>query len=352
MVEVETFAAYINARISGMRSALFPRERIENLLTFDDLNRVSDDLLSSPYGTDLAESLTRLKAGEAIEDAIERNLVRTFQALMKLVEGPAKPLTERFLARWDLASVKSLLRMRHHDLDASEPGMLTPGPSLGVPLMRTFAGKNSMEELVHALVAWKPELCAPLEAALPRYRQENNLGVLEESMDRAYFTRGVAELKSNDDVDCKIVCGALRMEIDRINLRALLQFRDAHGSGEGLSNRILPGGWLSMRLLREMAGARDAAHAMEFLANTPYRELVEELYAFVRAARFSPMDRHFDLLMIRNLQHEKHVHVMSIATLMHYAWLKYNEAINLRLVACGTACHLPHGKIREEMMHA
>jgi vacuolar-type H+-ATPase subunit C/Vma6 len=271
---------------------------------------------------------------------------------MRLVEGPAKPLTERFLARWDLAAVKSLLRMRHHDLDASERGMLTPGPSLTVPLMRTFAEKNSMEELVHALSAWNPELCAPLDAALTGYRQDNDLSVLEEAMDLAYFTRGVAELKSNDDVDSKILRGALRMEIDRINLRTMLQFRDAHGSGDALSNRILPGGWLNMRLLREMAGARDAAHAMEFLANTPYKELVEELYAFVRAARFSPMDRHFDLLMIRHLQHEKHVHVMSIATLMHYAWLKYNEAINLRLVTCGTACHLPHGKIREEMVHA
>lgn len=352
MDAVEPFATYINARIAGMRSALFPRERIENLLSFNDLNRVSDDLLSSAYGTDLAESLTRLRGGDAIEDAIGRNLVRSFQALMRLVEGPAKPLTERFLARWDLAAVKSLLRMRHHDLDASEPGMLTPGPSMTVPLMRALAEKSSMEELVHALVAWKPELCAPLDAALQNYRQENDLSVLEEAMDRAYFTRGVAELKSKGDVDSKILHGALRMEIDRINLRMMLQFRDAHGNGEGLSNRILPGGWLSMRLLREMAGARDAAHAMEFLANTPYRELVEELYAFVRAARFSPMDRHFDLLMIRHLQHEKHVHVMSVATLMHYAWLKYNEAINLRLVTCGTACHLPHGKIREEMMHA
>jgi vacuolar-type H+-ATPase subunit C/Vma6 len=47
-----------------------------------------------------------------------------------------------------------------------------------------------------------------------------------------------------------------------------------------------------------------------------------------------------------------HAHAMSFAVLMHYAWAKYNEVVNLRLIARGAAARLPLGKIREEMMHA
>jgi vacuolar-type H+-ATPase subunit C/Vma6 len=73
---------------------------------------------------------------------------------------------------------------------------------------------------------------------------------------------------------------------------------------------------------------------------------------FVQSARFSPMDRMFDLILIRHLGREARNHFLSIATLMQYAWLKYNEAVNLRLIARGEANNLPRGRVREEMMYA
>jgi ATP synthase A1 C subunit len=354
MESVEAFSPYMNARVSGMRSKLFTKQHLEDLLNLYDVPKIVDDLLQSPYQQEMAEALTRAKGVDAIEEAVSRNLVNMQQALSRMSAGPLQDLTDRFLMRWDLAAVKALLRLRHHGLDAQAGiSTLSPGPNLTVTLMKSFAERATMEELVTALVAWKPDLCGPLANALPEYRQQqNNLSVLEDALDRGYFVRNVSALRSREDEDSRILRKVLRMEIDRINLRILLQLREGHGSADQLAARLLPSGWLSEKLLREMAGARDAMHVMELLASTPYKELGEELYSFVQAARFSPMDRHFDKLIIKHLRHEMHAHAMSFAVLMHYAWSKYNEVVNLRLIARGAAANLPLGKIREETVHA
>ncbi|MDZ4858683.1 MAG: V-type ATPase subunit [Candidatus Hydrogenedentes bacterium] len=351
MESVEAFAPYMNARVSGMRSKLFAPQHLEDLLNFNDVAKISDDLLQSPYQQEMAEALTRHQGADAIEDAVSRNLVNAFQALSRMAAGPLQDLADRFLMRWDLTAVKMLLRLRHHGIDSATP--LAPGPNLTVPLMKSFAERTSMEELVSALVTWKPDLCAPLAAAMVEYRQQqNNLAVLEDALDRGYFVKNVAALRSRIDEDSKVLRSVLRMEIDRVNLRLLLQMREGHQNADSLASRLLPSGWLNENVLREMANARDASHAMEFLANTPYHDLAQDLYAYVQSARFSPMDRHFDVLIIRYLRHEMHARVMSFAVLMHYAWSKYNEAVNLRLIARGVAANLPLGKIREEMMNA
>lgn len=354
MESTEIFAPYMNARVAGMRSKLFTARHLEDLLNLYDVSKIIDDLMQSPYEKEMAEALTRHSGVDAIEDAVTRSLVNAWQALSRMCAGPLQDLVDRFLMRWDLSAVKALLRMRHHGLDAQTGlDLLAPGPNLTVPLMKSFAELGSVEELVAALVAWKPELCAPLANALADYRQQqNNLALLEDALDRSYFVRSVIQLRPADDDDSVMLRKLLRMEIDRINVRILLQLRNGHTSADQLAARLLPSGWLNEKLLREMAGARDAMHAMESLSPTPYKELAEELYSFVQQSRFSPMDRHFDKLIIKHLRHEMHSHVMSFAVVMHFAWAKYNEAVNLRLIARGAAANLPLGKVREETMHA
>jgi vacuolar-type H+-ATPase subunit C/Vma6 len=42
---------------------------------------------------------------------------------------------------------------------------------------------------------------------------------------------------------------------------------------------------------------------------------------------------------------------IGIGVLMHYAWLKYNEVMNLRMIARATDIHMPSQRIREEMVY-
>ena len=59
--------------------------------------------------------------------------------------------------------------------------------------------------------------------------------------------------------------------------------------------------------------------------------------------------RFFERLMMKQIRRLALKSVFGIGVFMDYAWLKYNEAVNLRLIARGVAGHLPVGRVREEL---
>jgi len=353
MENTDALAPYMNSRICGMRSRLLPQAEFENLLDLGDAVRMADALLASPYQQEMAEALTRFHGADAVEEAVTRNLVATFNTLFGLTQGRLRELTQIFLTRWDLIAVKSLLRARRHGLDEATASIgLMPGPGMPVALQRSFLAHETLEALVGALASWKPALCAVLEEALPQYQATNDIAILEERLDREYFVSSVQALRSAEDDDAKILRTALQMEIDRINMRTIFQLKDPSMGVEALSERLVPHGLLRADTLQNMANARDAQHASELLGGTVYKEMSDRFFMFVTTLRFSPLERVFDSLLIRHLKRQSHIHVMSIAVLMHYTWLKYNEVVNLRLIARGVASKLPRGRIREEVVYA
>lgn len=351
MAELDPFVLHFNARVHGMKRDLFASRAVDEFLEQGDLARFSDALLESPYRTEMAEALTRYQGADAVEEAVSRNLVATFQALLGRAHGEFRDLVRIFLARWDLLAVKSLLRCRHHGVDAGTAGSaLIPGPRLTPPLIADFRELESMEALVRSLAGWNRELCGCLVKALPAYQESNDLSVLEEALDRAYFTGNASRLKAASDEDSQMLRGQLQAEIDRINLRTVFQHIETKGGLAGdLDAHFLSQGSLPRTLLRQMAGASDPASAMEQLARTRYSSLVEELYQLLQTGRFSPMERFFERVLMKNVRQSARNNVFGIGVMMDFAWMKYNEVVNLRLVARGLAGNLPKGRVRDEM---
>ncbi|MBI2425480.1 MAG: V-type ATPase subunit [Candidatus Hydrogenedentes bacterium] len=349
MPDTDPFIIHFNARIHGMKSSLFSAGALEEFLTQGDLARLSDALLESPYRTELAEALTRFSGADAIEEAVSRNLVETFRTLIRRAQGDRKPLVAMFLTRWDLAAVKSLLRCQAHGVTGDEGlAWVLPGPTLSMPLLQDFLQYDSMESLVQALTAWNSSLCRCLVRALPAYQEGNDLAVLEEALDRTYFVTSVRALRSREDVDSSRLLGHFRAEIDRINLRLIFTALES-GSATALEGRLLTDGFLPQALLQQMIGTGDSTGAMELLAGKRYGTLAEDLYQLLQTRRFSSMERFFERMLMHQMRLEAHRYVFGLGVMMDYVWLKYNEVINLRLIARGLAGQLPAGRVRDEM---
>lgn len=352
MVRDETFAAYFNARIRGMKSQLFTRTQLEELLDAPDVQATIEALMESPYKEELAEALSHADGADAVEEAVSRNLVNTFRKLLH-ISGAFRELAAIFLARWDLVAVKSLLRIRHHGLDATT-GMqaLIPGPSLTVALLRDLAQRESMESLVAGLVGWNPALASVLARALPRYHENRDVAVLEDALDRHYFVESARALTDETGEDAAFLRHYLRMEIDRINLRAIFQMRSQLSLEDRSAHRLLPEGTLSTAFLQQLLDAGSDEDAIALMMQTPYREIEEALFQYTQRHMFAPLERLLELAMLARLKRGAVTEVLSIAVLMHYAWLKFNEVVNLRLIARGQARHLPSGRVREEVLFA
>lgn len=340
---------YLNARIAGMKSSLFSRNAIEEFLG-GDLQRMQDALLDSVYRKEMAEALTRNQGPEAIEEALSRNLADTYRTLMKQAQGDFGDLIRLFLTRWDLDAVKSLLRCKHHSIDPDAAlRSLIPGPTMSLPLLQDFVQLDTMQELVQALAGANSSLCGSLRKALPAYDENNDLHILEEALDHAYFVETAKTLGASGDSNAGILREQLRAEIDRINIRLLMQAFQDGGDKELAKERFLPEGTLPTGLLMNMIGAADAAAAMEQLTSTRYRALTEELFQFLQTGRFSPIERYFERVLMQQLYRMALQSPFGIGVAMNYVWLKYNEVINLRLIAHGLHGNVPEGRVRDEL---
>ncbi len=348
----DLFAVHFNARVRAMRSELFPRARIEDILDQQDLAVTIEFLLNSPYQKEMAEALAEHQGADAVEEAVTRNLSKNFRKLMYRGKGRYRELTLRFLLRWDLTAVKSLLRARHCGLHGQEAmPALVPGPTLSVALLRNLATAESMEALVSGLMSWNAGLCGCLIKAVEQYRAEHSMAIIEEALDRRYFVTNSRELKDAPDEDSRLLRCLLQMEIDRINLRVLFKLMDAKVSRQSMESYLLPEGSLSQRVLSRMIASQSVVEVMELLGNTIYRELVEQLYHFLQTRRFAPLERYFELTLMQQLRRMARNKPFSIAVPMDYTWQKSNEVTNLRLIARGEARHLARGRVREELLY-
>jgi ATP synthase A1 C subunit len=350
----EDFAAYLNARIHGMKSRLLERADFDEMLEADDVQVMVDKLVANDtYGASMADALTRSQGADAVEEGVSRNLVDTFDKLLRTAyDQEFGHLAQIFLTRWDLAAVKSLLRARHHEMDLTDDiEELTPGPSLTMALLSEMASHDSMSALIGALIGWNAQLCESLQKAFADYEQSNDLSILEEALDRSYFLDNIKQLRQRESEDSIYVLRVLQMEIDRINLRILFTMR-GDDSGDAIRERLMPNGGITPSVLSAMAEAASPEAAMEQLGTTRYRQLAEGVYTLVQSGRFSQIERLFELEMIHQLRRMARMDVLSIASFMEFGWLKNNEIMNLRLIARGEARHLPRGRVREEMVYA
>lgn len=348
----QTIAAYVSARVRGMKSRLMPSVEIDALLQAPDADTMTQQMLASAYEDDLAESLTRYQGMDAIEDAVTRNLVHTFQKLQRMAGGDYGRLIEIFVGRWDLAAVKALLRNRHHGLDPQTgESSLFPSPTMPAALMNELAALDSMDALVRGLAAWNLSLCRPLVDALGEYQDSRNLRVLEEALDIGYFVGNVRRLRSETSSAARFLRELLRYEIDRINLRRLFEPRAAGEEPEDVLAKLMPNGTLPENVMRDIAMSPSPERAAEALRGTAYDSLAETLASLTESARFSNLERHFETAFLAKLKRASQQQGLGLAVLMYYAWLKYNEVINIRMIARGKAVHLPTERVREELIY-
>lgn len=348
-----TFAANISARVRGMKSRLLSRGDIVGMLDNGRLDTMGETLLRTPYEDEMAEALSRYQGAEAIEDAVSRNLVNVFAKLKHMCREDMAELAEIFIARWDLNAVKALLRNQHHGLDV-ERGLasLVPSPSMPQALQKEFAAYDTMDALVRALAAWNGTLCGVLLEAHGAYQDGRNLRVLEEALDRNYFVNNIQRLERYNSKDARFIQDLLRSEIDRINLRRLFEPRAPGVEAEDVLQQMLPRGTLSRDTLREIATAGTPERAADAVGKTAYGDMAEALQAYAESGKFSYLERQFELRFLAKLKRAVQRQSLGLAILLRYAWLKYNEVMNLRIIAHGLAVHLPKERLEQEVLYA
>lgn len=335
---------YISARVRAMKGRLLPQSGFEELLGVEDLSGVTEFLLRSPYAEELSSALSRLAGLEAIEEALSENLSKTLHRLITIVVGELRPPIRTFLERWDVYNIKTILRVLHWGLPGEEArGVFVPAGELDPPTLQQLLQQSDISSLINLLATWNLPYARPLSRAVGQYQSSKELWVLEYALDRDYYERAFRVLGQGDG-ELILIRKMIALQIDVTNAVLALRMSASGTSTTELASLLLPHGTVESSILETVSQAQSLQEALGALAGTwlAVQDRVVE--------RVSDLERHFEETLIKKGAVLSSKEPSSLAPVLGFVWRKYNEFLNLRIIASGKALGTPEEEIRRELI--
>ncbi len=336
---------YINARVRAMRSRLLDAARIDELLAAPSFEAFLQALGSSPYSRELQEALTRFTGLAAIDEALARNFLGTTTKILSFADGKARELIAAVLLRWDRANVRAILRGKHTGRAEEEiMASILPAGTLGEVLLRDLVRQPDVGAVAGALEAVGHPLGPAIAAALAGYQADQDLMRLELSLDRIYAEHVLAIARGNGHNE-EVLRRTVQMEIDALNVKTAAKLARLEEGIDAAGRRrfFIPGGAVVDEKLFLGLSARDTLEAswqVLRIRGFPAGVVPEDLTEF---------ERGLDALLAREAARRYLGDPLSLDVVIGFLALKYNEVVNLRLVARSKAFGIPREMVRKEM---
>ncbi len=387
---------YINARVRGMKSHLLDRGFYERLIKIEDLHSIISELERTPYKAELDECVARDQLELlAIDEALKRNLARTFRKMLSFMKDQPKRLTGVLLARWDLHNLKSILRGKH--IGATEEEIqksLIPAGDIGIPFLAELAKQPDVKSTIDLMITWDLPYAKPLKKSLPAYLKamkskslsladdeavaehgaiseidsvEESLSILEAALEKFYYRFALKNTRE-ESLNCRIVRELIIAQIDITNVLTLLQIQHidfnreygfikedaerAERIREKKRELFIPKGkeltfeeFLALSEIGEIEGVVAA------LSNKSYGSALQQvLPRFYDSGSLAILQRKMEELALQKGLEMYRKGPLTMGIIAGYVWAKFNEVVNLRIIIRGKAIGMLERRIREELL--
>ena len=337
---------YVTARVRARRAALFEEEDYRKLVRMGP-GEIARFMEESAYEREVNALGARHDGVDLIEYALNANLARNFEDLLRWCEGRLYDQVARYLRKFDAWNVKTLLRGVYADADAQTiEDDLIPAGELGERFLGTLVELGSVEEVVEGLAG--TSFGEPLEGALSDYEETGLLVPLENAVDRAYYERLMDDVAAGDRAT-QLYVEFLQAEIDFRNVRNALRIARS-GADIDVSEYFIEGGRLfDSAELRTLAGSpddlvarlRESTYGDELEAALDQLEESESLIGFEHALDAALLE-YSDLL--------SHVYPLSVCPVLAYVLAKEQEVNNIRAIARGREAGLGPEEIEADLV--
>ncbi|HEY3247294.1 MAG TPA: V-type ATPase subunit [bacterium] len=337
---------YINARVRAMKSRLLDAARIDELLALPSLDALIQALANSPYGREMQEALTRYTGLRAVDAALAQNFYRTTTKILSFADGKAKTLIELVLLRWDLANVRVLLRGKHFGVqDAQIEENLLPAGALSEAALKELLAAKDVPEVVGGLAAQGHPFAPSLAEALKIYQAaKEELFPLELALDRYYGTSGLTLVAGRGHNE-QVVRGLLEADIDATNVKTALKLQQAGtlSHKEKLRHFVTGGRTVTEDYFLALSDPASMERGVRALgaAGFPVKGI---------GAPPTEFERQLDVTINRAQRALYLNDPLGIDIVIAYVAMKYNEVVNLRLVARSKALGISRDRVRKEMV--
>lgn len=171
---------YMYARVSAKKAKLLERQDYENLWKMEP-NGIARKLGEQDYKEDIDDLGSEHDGVALVELALMRNLSRTMNHLVEISPESLEPVLNSYLRRYDILSLKRLLRWKKGGEEGNIQSFLVPVGDYGFEELEELSEK-SFEEIVESISFPNSEI--DYHDAV---NGEEDVRKIERNLDRAYY---------------------------------------------------------------------------------------------------------------------------------------------------------------------
>lgn len=254
--------AYPNAKVRSMQGMLLGKKRLEELAELELLN-MSGTLEETEY-TKTYRAISEEADISTIEATLNQNHMETYIKIAGFLPGDAKKFFERYLKRFEIGAIKTVLSGVYAGLPLEEIEKMLVGPY--AEGLKEVAMSSNVPEVVSKLEG--SDYGMTLSMALPDFESSGLLLPLEHALDIRFYQELMEVLLTRPSPDSEVIKKLLGAEIDTTNIMMVLRCaRD----GCDISDYLIPHGYeISAARLAEIGSSGDVERIVSDLEGTSY----------------------------------------------------------------------------------
>lgn len=348
---------YATARVRAKKAKLLPRESYLKMLKMS-IPEITQQISETEYQTQVDELAQRFSGIDLIEGALNLNEEQVYAQVRSFTGGEAYELVSSFLRRNDYHAIKVILRGKHHG--ASREEMLRElliEDRKDYELLSTLMTDDvqGVQGVIDALkgAKGKARLYHIALAQAENLTKQPGLSQYEDALDRAYYEEMLETLNrpgrpGSEAAARHLLERYVRLEIDVMNLLAVLRYRKNGLEWDPVRPLLVPGGSeLSMDTLQRIHSAESTEDIKKEIAGSKFGGDLDDALDRDSLPRVEIAARK---RLMNFASGFSHMIPLSILPIIDYLLRKGTEVRNLRAVARGKEAGLEESVIQDMLI--
>ena len=339
---------FVNARVRTRRATLFADEDYRKLIRMGP-SAIARFMEEREYETEINELGTRFSGVDLIEYALNRNLAKHFDDLLDWSEGRLYDLIARYLRKFDVWNVKTIIRGIYTETSPEEirTDLIRAG-ELDDALLDRLVEADEIDDVIELLN--RTIFYEPLSAAYEEYEETGALVPLENALDRAFYERLLEGVTAKHEGPEAMYVEFLQAEIDFRNARNALRLARSGADIEPAAFFIEGGELFTEAELRRLVNDREAlvTHITE---DPRYGDRLSSALDRLREADSLIQFEHaLDAALLQYSDRLSSIYPVSVSAVLSYILAKEREVENIRAIARGREVGLSEDEIENELV--
>ncbi|MFW6436712.1 MAG: V-type ATP synthase subunit C [Halococcoides sp.] len=340
---------YVVARVRSRRSMLYAERDYRKLVRMGtgEIARFMED---SEYEEEMNALGTRFEGVNLIEYALERNLAKHFEDILRWAEGRLYEDVARYLRKFDAWNVKTVIRGIYSGADAEsiETDLIRAG-EITDETLTAIASLDSIEAVVERLeeTIYGP----PLAEAYADFEQTDLLVPLENAVDRAFYEALIEDLpgKSRADRPTQLYIEFLETEVDFRNLRNALRVAHDASTIDPAEYAIAGGRLFTVEELARLGDDREAL--IKHVRESGYGRRIGGALDHLESGERIKFENALDAALLEEADRLSNRYPVSVCPVLAYILAKEREVDNIRAIARGREAGMSDAEIERRVVH-